>query len=306
MAAALALTPRGASFIANKSPHRPGEEWWPARRVQPVHIDTALSGSAADAVLLTANASGRVMPSEYTVFKGEAWTVLSREFTDYVLQGADGFARHVLLFMANVRSAPEHYFQTVACNSPQFNLTVINEHLRFIDWGNGGLQHPRPVTTASLPLLLEGHYNSGALFARKFKEEEAKDLVDYWLLGRPRPLRRAPTSTTSEFTLSSTQSMALQMVAEAERRSHDNSRGRDLTASAAGSGSHASETEPRSAVWPPPPLTLRDGTVLRVPAEAQRVAREALEARVRRAVSTPQIFLPGCDWDAKASFVGKG
>lgn len=114
---------------------RPEQRWWHRHRAAPLYVDTALfEANRSELVEPDFRLPGRRMPSQFTVFKGSAWSVLSVEFAEYVLHGEDGFARHVLLYMANYRSPPEHYFHTVACNAPAFNATVVRDDLRFIDW----------------------------------------------------------------------------------------------------------------------------------------------------------------------------
>lgn len=129
------------------------------------------------------------------LYKGEAWSVVSRPWLDFVL--LESLSRTVTLVakLATVASAPEHFVATLACGDPtvknynvkkrrkkknqermgdqnqkyhhdgtdgsagagirdpwvatlsqKYHLWVVNDHLRYIDWGDGGRQHPKTIT----------------------------------------------------------------------------------------------------------------------------------------------------------------
>ena len=56
----------------------------------------------------------RSYPEDWVLFKGEAWVIMARQLAEYIGRGgADGLPRHLLLYAANLKSAPEHYFASV-------------------------------------------------------------------------------------------------------------------------------------------------------------------------------------------------
>ena len=94
--------------------------------------------------------------------------ILSRAFVEHCIHGSDNLPRKLLMYFANVAYSMESYFQTVICNSPEFQNTTVNTDLRYIVWDNPpGLE----------PLFLNQSYykamiKSRAAFARRFMEDD--------------------------------------------------------------------------------------------------------------------------------------
>ncbi|XP_010929352.1 beta-glucuronosyltransferase GlcAT14A isoform X2 [Elaeis guineensis] len=108
--------------------------------------------------------------SDYPVVTqdGSPWLILSRSFVEHCVHSWDNLPRKLLMYFANVAYSMESYFQTVICNSPEFQNTTVNSDLRYFIWDDPpGLD----------PLFLnQSHYKemikSGAAFARRFMEDD--------------------------------------------------------------------------------------------------------------------------------------
>jgi hypothetical protein len=106
-------------------------------------------------------------------YGGGAYWCLARPAVEYVYEFLQrnpeyvGFFRHVLV-------PDEVFFQTILLNSP-LRDTIVNDHLRFIDWSED--PGPTILRTEHLPALL----GSGKLLARKFDatvDERILDVLD--------------------------------------------------------------------------------------------------------------------------------
>ena len=130
---------------------------------------------------------------DFRLYKGNAHSILSREFSSYLSRGYDGAANRVLLLLARSIAAEEAFFQTVAMNSGRWRKTVASEHWTFHLFNDPGTGS-RCATGMHSCTLLKKHlptmYSSGALFAHKFstKEKESvagKTIVDRYLKEKP-------------------------------------------------------------------------------------------------------------------------
>jgi hypothetical protein len=114
----------------------------------------------------------REVPNGLRPYGGAAFWCLPLEVVRYV----DEFARSrpaVIDFFKHVDVPDELFFQTVILNSP-FQHRVVNDHLRFIDWGLGDRTHPAILTREQVPALAASKH----LFARKFDETEDAGVLD--------------------------------------------------------------------------------------------------------------------------------
>ncbi|KAG0499350.1 hypothetical protein HPP92_003628 [Vanilla planifolia] len=76
---------------------------------------------------------------------------------------------------------PEGYFQTVICNSPEFNSTVVNYDLHYISWDIPPKQHPHVLTLKDFEKMVR----SNAPLQGKFKKDDAVlDTIDVEQLRR--------------------------------------------------------------------------------------------------------------------------
>lgn len=123
----------------------------------------------------------RSLPTAFKLFTGSAWTVLSRSFSEYCIVGWDNLPRTLLLYYTNFVSSPEHYFQTVICNSGEYKNTTVNHDLHYILWDNPPKQHPRSLGVKDYRRMVL----SSRPFARKFKKNDpVLDKIDRGLLRR--------------------------------------------------------------------------------------------------------------------------
>ncbi|KAL1372984.1 hypothetical protein HN51_003020 [Arachis hypogaea] len=171
----LSSIPRHLNFIE----HTSDIGWKEDQRAKPVIIDPALySVNKSDVFWVTER---RSVPTQYKLFTGSAWMMLSRQFVEYCLWGWDNLPRIVLMYYANFLSSPEGYFHTVICNADEFRNTTVNHDLHFISWDNPPKQHPHYLTDNNYQKMVE----SNAPFARKFgRKEPVLDKIDTELLGR--------------------------------------------------------------------------------------------------------------------------
>lgn len=92
--------------------------------------------------------------------------ILSRPFVAHCVQGTDNLPRILLMYFANVAYSIESYFQTVICNSPEFQNTTINNDLRYFVWDDPPGLQPLFLNETHLQSMIK----SRAAFARKFTE----------------------------------------------------------------------------------------------------------------------------------------
>ncbi|XP_020587860.1 beta-glucuronosyltransferase GlcAT14A-like [Phalaenopsis equestris] len=154
--------------------------WKEEQRAKPLIIDPGLYKTTKSDVFWVA--PRRELPTAFTLFTGSAWMVLTREFIEFCIWGWDNLPRTLLMYYTNFLSSPEGYFQTVLCNSPEFNSTVINHDLHYISWDKPPKQHPHILSLNDTAKMIR----SNAPFARKFrKDDPVLDKIDAKLLRRP-------------------------------------------------------------------------------------------------------------------------
>ncbi|KAJ8768105.1 hypothetical protein K2173_021045 [Erythroxylum novogranatense] len=171
----LSTIERNLNFIE----HTSDIGWKEYQRAKPVIIDPGLYSLQKSDVFWVSEK--RSVPSQYKLFTGSAWMMLSRPFVEYCLWGWDNLPRIVLMYYANFLSSPEGYFHTVICNAKEFRNTTVNHDLHFISWDNPPKQHPHFLTVDDYPRMLD----SNAPFARKFsKNDPVLDKIDSEILGR--------------------------------------------------------------------------------------------------------------------------
>lgn len=153
--------------------------WKEGQRAMPLIVDPGLYQSTkSDIFWVTPK---RKLPTAFRLFTGSAWVILSRPFVEFVVWGWDNLPRTLLMYYTNFVSSPEGYFQTVICNAPEYNHTVINHDLHYIAWDYPPKQHPHILSLNDTNKMI----GSGAAFARKFKKDDpVLDKIDNELLGR--------------------------------------------------------------------------------------------------------------------------
>lgn len=115
----------------------------------------------------------RKFPEEFPLYGGSAFWCLTGEcvkwINDFVKQNPK-FVNH----FNYTYCSDELFYQTIILNSP-FKDKVINEHLRYIDWGNNvNAYNPRILDKNDFDKIRE----SGKLFARKFDMTIDRDILD--------------------------------------------------------------------------------------------------------------------------------
>ena len=114
----------------------------------------------------------RELPYGLGPFGGAAFWCLPFEVVKYI----DEFVRSrpaLVNFFKHVDVPDELFYQTVILNSP-FKHGVVNDNLRFIDWGLGDRTHPAILTREKFSDLA----GSKHLFARKFDETQDAAVLD--------------------------------------------------------------------------------------------------------------------------------
>ncbi|XP_051136016.1 beta-glucuronosyltransferase GlcAT14B-like [Andrographis paniculata] len=154
---------------------------WKARhRGMPLIFDPGLSQTTKSDLLWVVEQQ-RDLPTAFKLFTGSAWMVLSRPFVEYCIWGWDNLPRTLLMYYTNFVSSPEHYFQTLVCNAPEFAPTLVNHDMHYISWDDPPQQHPHTLSLNHTAAMVD----SGAAFARKFKQDTpVLDWIDRELLGR--------------------------------------------------------------------------------------------------------------------------
>lgn len=102
--------------------------------------------------------------------------ILTRGFLEHCVNGLDNLPRKLLMYFNNVVFPLESYFQTVLCNTPHFQNTIlVNNDLRHTLQTEAGLSHTDP---SMLP---------PAIFATPFKRDDPRmHEIDEKLLNRGR------------------------------------------------------------------------------------------------------------------------
>ncbi|KAM3222637.1 beta-glucuronosyltransferase GlcAT14A [Capsicum annuum] len=153
--------------------------WKEGQRAMPLIVDPGLYKTTKSDVFWVSPRRG--LPTAFKLFTGSAWMILSRAFVEYCIWGWDNLPRTLLMYYTNFVSSPEGYFQTVACNAPEFNRTVINHDMHYISWDRPPKQHPHNLNLNDTAKMIA----SGAAFARKFKRDDpVLDKIDKELLHR--------------------------------------------------------------------------------------------------------------------------
>jgi len=111
-------------------------------------------------------------------YHGSDWFAINKKAMKFILESEEKINK-IVLFLADVNKGPdinvcppEVVFQTILGNNK--NLFLNNNYYRFTDWENAKDWHPNTLTIRHWNAL----QSSDALFARKFKWEESKDVIE--------------------------------------------------------------------------------------------------------------------------------
>nr|XP_010918856.1 beta-glucuronosyltransferase GlcAT14A [Elaeis guineensis] len=167
--------PKDLSFVQHSSYIGRKE----SRRLKPIIVDFGLYLSLRTEVFYATQK--RELPNAYRLFTGSASVILSRKFVEYCILGTDNLPRALLMYYGNTPSSHMNYFQTVLCNSPEFNMTVVNHDLHYVMGDMPLKPEPRVLTTNDL----ENMTQSGAAFGTRFaKDDLVLNHIDHEVLNR--------------------------------------------------------------------------------------------------------------------------
>ncbi|KAK8935324.1 hypothetical protein KSP39_PZI013086 [Platanthera zijinensis] len=160
--------------------------WKEARRLKHIIVDPGLYLSSKSDVFYATQK--RDLPNAYRIFTGSSSTILSRKFVEYIILGTDNLPRALLMYYANMPSSHMNYLHTVLCNSPEFNTTVVNHHLRYIRL----VGPPKQNQNFLNPEDWSNMTHSGAAFGSSFfRDDQVLDQIDNQVLNRG-PQKVAP------------------------------------------------------------------------------------------------------------------
>lgn len=167
--------PRDLNFLD----HTSDLGWKEAQRVQPIIVDAG-TYLAKRSSFFQATAK-RKTPDAFKFFTGSPWVILSRPFIKYCILGWDNLPRTLLMYFTNTPFSEEGYFQSVACNAPDFKNTTLNTDLRFVEWDNPPGPEPHFLNASNFNQMVK----SGLPFARQFHEDDPiLNMIDEHVLNR--------------------------------------------------------------------------------------------------------------------------
>ncbi|XP_008808451.1 beta-glucuronosyltransferase GlcAT14A-like [Phoenix dactylifera] len=151
--------------------------WKESQRQKLIIVDPGLYLSSRTEVFYATQK--RELPNAYRLFTGSASVILSRKFVEYCILDTDNLPRTLLMYYGNTPSSCTNYFQTVLCNSPEFNRTVVNHDLHYVVWDTSPKKEPHVLTTNDL----ENMTQSGAAFGTRFaRDDPVLDHIDQEVL----------------------------------------------------------------------------------------------------------------------------
>lgn len=154
--------------------------WRESRKLRPIIVDPGLYlSSKAEMFYATQK---RDLPNAYKIFTGSPSVILSRNFVEHCIVGTENLPRILLMYYANTPASHTTYFQTLLCNSPEYNQTIINNDMHYVKW------HSPPKREQAM-LTMDDFNNMtkiGMPFATGFSKDsnEILDKIDREILKR--------------------------------------------------------------------------------------------------------------------------
>jgi len=114
----------------------------------------------------------RKLPEGFAIYGGSQFWCLTGECVKWI----NNFVKHNPKFVKRFNytfCTDEIFFQTLILNSP-FKDKVVNDHMRYIDWGDVNAHHPRILDKNDFEKIRQ----SKKLFARKFDTSKDSDILD--------------------------------------------------------------------------------------------------------------------------------
>lgn len=113
----------------------------------------------------------RVKKSKITYLKGDQWFSITDSLCRYIVSKE----KFIKKWFHKTDCPDETVMQAIAYSSP-YKENMYNDSMRYIDWSKGG-SHPKTLSNEDRKILEQSH----KLFARKFDEQESKELIE-WVL----------------------------------------------------------------------------------------------------------------------------
>ncbi len=110
----------------------------------------------------------RIKKFNIPIFKGSNWFTINHKMAKYIVSKEAYIRKHYRF----THSGDEFFLHTLAKNS-LLSDTIVNDGLRYIDWGKAG-SHPKTFTLDDFDRLI----SSEKLFARKFSPQIDKEVID--------------------------------------------------------------------------------------------------------------------------------
>ncbi|MHC0061899.1 beta-1,6-N-acetylglucosaminyltransferase [Nostoc sp. UIC 10890] len=114
----------------------------------------------------------RKFPKDFALYGGSAFWCLTGECVNYI----NDFVQHNPKFVNRFNytlMADELFYQILILNSP-FKDKIVNNNMRYIDWGDVNAYHPRILEKKDFEKIRQ----SEKLFARKFDASKDSDILD--------------------------------------------------------------------------------------------------------------------------------
>ncbi|KAI8544827.1 hypothetical protein RHMOL_Rhmol08G0325000 [Rhododendron molle] len=173
---AFSFLPRDLNFIdyTNKT------GWKERQNIDEIIVDPNLYYKKNSPILYASET--RAKPDAFEIFGGSPWVILSRAFVEHCVHGWDNFPRKLLMYLTNVLFPLELYFQTVLCNSPEFQNTTVDNNLRYSRWDHKTVAKALELKMSNYDEMV----SSEAVFARPFREgDPVLSEIDKNVLNRP-------------------------------------------------------------------------------------------------------------------------
>ncbi|XP_052148626.1 beta-glucuronosyltransferase GlcAT14A-like [Oryza glaberrima] len=158
----LSYIPKDLNFIQ----HTSYIGWRESRQIRPIVVDPGLYLSSRTDIFYATQK--RELPNAYKLFTGSSSVILSRKFIEYCIIGTDNLPRTMLMYYTNMPLPHRKYFQTVLCNSPEFNRTVVNHDLHYSKWDSSSKKEPLLLTLDDV----ENMTQSGVAFGTRFSMDD--------------------------------------------------------------------------------------------------------------------------------------
>lgn len=171
----LSYLPKDLNFVN----HTSYIGWRESKKLKPIIVDPGLY--LLDKSAMFYGTQKRELPNAFRLFLGPSFSILSRNFIEFCVLGADNFPRTLLMYLSNTPSSLSNYFPTILCNSPQFNRTVINHNLLYVTFNDSSKEKHRQLNSKEFDIMVE----SGAAFATEFPfDDSVLDRIDREILER--------------------------------------------------------------------------------------------------------------------------